>query len=117
MIVLYSKNCGESAFHHSLFFIMRTSNRIDYFKIVIMWLSVYVYKMIGRRVVLMDPTFYTGYRRTVMRPEEVLIAINIPYTAEVSNNPGMKVQSKIYYSCIESLNPALHTCLSFFFLE
>ncbi len=36
----------------------------------------------GRRVVAMDGKFYTGYRKNVLRPDEVLVSISLPYTAE-----------------------------------
>ncbi|XP_043531354.1 xanthine dehydrogenase/oxidase [Chiloscyllium plagiosum] len=34
----------------------------------------------GNRVVRMDGDFFTGYRKTVVKPQEVLISIEIPYT-------------------------------------
>ncbi|KAJ9595230.1 hypothetical protein L9F63_013467, partial [Diploptera punctata] len=34
------------------------------------------------RYVTMDHTFFTGYRRTVVKPDEVLVTIIIPYTTE-----------------------------------
>ncbi|PSN50798.1 Xanthine dehydrogenase/oxidase [Blattella germanica] len=34
----------------------------------------------GIRFVKMDHTFFTGYRKTVVKPNEVLVAITIPYT-------------------------------------
>ncbi|KAJ4447027.1 hypothetical protein ANN_09015 [Periplaneta americana] len=36
----------------------------------------------GKRYVKMDHNFFTGYRRTVVKPDEVLVAITIPYTTE-----------------------------------
>lgn len=36
----------------------------------------------GVRKVLMDDSFFTGYRRNAIKPNEVLLAINIPYTEE-----------------------------------
>jgi hypothetical protein len=41
----------------------------------------------GVRYVTMDHTFFTGYRRTVVKPDEVLVSITIPYTKEVSQKP------------------------------
>ncbi|XP_034034746.1 xanthine dehydrogenase/oxidase [Thalassophryne amazonica] len=32
------------------------------------------------RVVIMDNTFFTGYRKTVVRPQEILFSIEIPYS-------------------------------------
>ncbi|KAM6893010.1 xanthine dehydrogenase/oxidase isoform 1-T1 [Lycodopsis pacificus] len=34
----------------------------------------------GSRVVRMDDSFFTGYRRTTVRPQEVLVSIEIPYS-------------------------------------
>ncbi|XP_013177887.1 PREDICTED: xanthine dehydrogenase [Papilio xuthus] len=34
----------------------------------------------GRRSVLMDENFFTGYRRNVVKPNEVLMSIEIPFT-------------------------------------
>nr|CAD7437878.1 unnamed protein product [Timema bartmani] len=36
----------------------------------------------GLRRIKMDHSFFTGYRRNVVKPNEVLIAINIPYTKQ-----------------------------------
>lgn len=37
----------------------------------------------GMREIVMDEHFFTGYRRNVVRPEEILEAVHIPYTREV----------------------------------
>ncbi|KAJ8353447.1 hypothetical protein SKAU_G00210140 [Synaphobranchus kaupii] len=34
----------------------------------------------GKRVVEMDDKFFAGYRRTAMKPDEILLSIEIPYT-------------------------------------
>lgn len=34
----------------------------------------------GHRSVLMDETFFTGYRKNVVKPNEILLSIEIPYT-------------------------------------
>ncbi|KAG7502397.1 hypothetical protein JOB18_018848 [Solea senegalensis] len=34
----------------------------------------------GSRVVQMDDGFFTGYRRTIVRPQEILVSIEIPYS-------------------------------------
>ena len=34
----------------------------------------------GKREVLLDGNFFTGYRKTIVKPEEILLAIYIPYT-------------------------------------
>lgn len=36
----------------------------------------------GERTVVMDDSFFTGYRRNVVKPNEILLAINIPFTKE-----------------------------------
>lgn len=36
------------------------------------------------RVVSFDHKFFTGYRRNVIKPDEILTAIVIPYTKEVN---------------------------------
>ncbi|KAL6258955.1 hypothetical protein P5V15_008880 [Pogonomyrmex californicus] len=36
----------------------------------------------GSRTISMDHTFFIGYRRNVIKPEEVLISIDIPFTKE-----------------------------------
>lgn len=37
----------------------------------------------GHRQITMDETFFTGYRRNVIAPNEILESIEIPYTNEV----------------------------------
>ncbi|KAM4602225.1 xanthine dehydrogenase/oxidase isoform 2-T2 [Polymixia lowei] len=36
----------------------------------------------GSRVVQMDDSFFPGYRKTVVRPEEILLSIEIPYSTK-----------------------------------
>ncbi|KAG5346531.1 XDH dehydrogenase, partial [Acromyrmex charruanus] len=36
----------------------------------------------GNRTILMDHTFFVGYRRNVILPEEILVSIDIPFTKE-----------------------------------
>lgn len=36
----------------------------------------------GERFVVMDDSFFTGYRRNVVKANEILLAINIPFTTE-----------------------------------
>lgn len=38
----------------------------------------------GYREVKMDHNFFKGYRQTAVKPEEILISIQIPFTSEVS---------------------------------
>jgi xanthine dehydrogenase/oxidase len=37
----------------------------------------------GYRKIKMDHTFFTGYRRNVVAPDEVLISIEIPFSTAV----------------------------------
>lgn len=37
----------------------------------------------GARVVKMDNGFFTGYRKTIVKPQEVLLSIEIPYSKKV----------------------------------
>ena len=37
----------------------------------------------GERKIKMDETFFTGYRKTRLRPTEVLLSIDIPFTDQV----------------------------------
>uniref|UniRef100_A0A8C0V8W0 Xanthine dehydrogenase/oxidase n=1 Tax=Cyanistes caeruleus TaxID=156563 RepID=A0A8C0V8W0_CYACU len=34
----------------------------------------------GRRTVTMDEKFFTGYRKTIVKPEEILLSVEIPYS-------------------------------------
>uniref|UniRef100_A0A8C2TWT8 Xanthine dehydrogenase/oxidase n=1 Tax=Coturnix japonica TaxID=93934 RepID=A0A8C2TWT8_COTJA len=36
----------------------------------------------GKRTVTMDEKFFTGYRKTIVKPEEVLLSVEIPYSKE-----------------------------------
>ena len=36
----------------------------------------------GTRTVKMDGGFYTGYRRNILAPDEVLVSLSVPFTAE-----------------------------------
>ena len=38
----------------------------------------------GFRSVKMDHTFFTGYRRNVVAPDEILVSIEVPYSLPVS---------------------------------
>lgn len=37
----------------------------------------------GKRTVRMDETFFTGYRRTILKPEEILLSVEIPFSRKV----------------------------------
>jgi len=37
----------------------------------------------GERKMKMNETFFTGYRKTQLRPTDVLLSIDIPFTSEV----------------------------------
>jgi len=39
----------------------------------------------GNRIIPMDHTFFIGYRRNVVLPEEVLVSIDIPFTKKVKS--------------------------------
>lgn len=32
----------------------------------------------------MDEKFFTGYRKTIVKPEEILLSVEIPYSRKVS---------------------------------
>lgn len=36
----------------------------------------------GQRSVLMDESFFTGYRRNVVKPDEILLSVEIPFTTQ-----------------------------------
>lgn len=36
----------------------------------------------GKRTVTMDENFFTGYRKTIVKPEEILLSVEIPYSRE-----------------------------------
>ena len=38
----------------------------------------------GQRSLPVDANFFTGYKQTAIRPNEVLVSVEIPFTAEVS---------------------------------
>jgi xanthine dehydrogenase/oxidase len=40
----------------------------------------------GNRQVQMDDRFFIGYRKNIVRPDEVLISIEIPYSTAVISN-------------------------------
>lgn len=42
------------------------------------------------RVVTMNHEFFTGYRRNVVKADEMLVAILIPYTKEVRKKKGCR---------------------------
>lgn len=37
----------------------------------------------GSRTIRMDETFFTGYRKTVLKPQEILLSVEIPYSRQV----------------------------------
>lgn len=62
------------------------------------------------RVITMDHTFFTGYRKNCVLPDEVLMAILIPFTKRVSHlklnthNPVNEILKIIYRSQDEYFN-------------
>ena len=42
----------------------------------------------GHRTIIIDPSFFTGYRKVKMEANEVVISVEIPFTSEVENWPS-----------------------------
>ena len=40
----------------------------------------------GSRTIEMDETFFTGYRKTILKPEEILLSVEIPFSRKVSKH-------------------------------
>ena len=55
----------------------------------------------GTRHVLMDENFFTGYRRNVIQPNEVLKSITIPYTQQVTQSVFARGLNRV---CDDSCN-------------
>ena len=36
----------------------------------------------GSKTIVMDSSFYTGYRQNILKPEEMLVSITVPFTEE-----------------------------------
>lgn len=53
----------------------------------------------GKRTVTMDENFFTGYRKTIVKPEEILLSVEIPYSREVSlqEKISLSMELKCYY--------------------
>lgn len=45
----------------------------------------------GARVVKMDEGFFTGYRKTIVKPQEVLLSIEIPYSKKVNDHDYYRI--------------------------
>uniref|UniRef100_A0A8C0VBS3 Xanthine dehydrogenase n=1 Tax=Cyanistes caeruleus TaxID=156563 RepID=A0A8C0VBS3_CYACU len=60
--------CGVKAFPHTL---------LPFF---IYLLLMSLCSTEGRRTVTMDEKFFTGYRKTIVKPEEILLSVEIPYS-------------------------------------
>ena len=54
----------------------------------------------GRRQVVLDENFYTGYRKTNTKPEEVLLSIMIPNLTEVRTHNPMTDLLEIFLSSV-----------------
>lgn len=39
----------------------------------------------------MDESFFTGYRKTIVKPQEVLLSIEIPYSKQVNDHDYYKI--------------------------
>ena len=63
----------------------------------------------GVREVKMDERFFTGYRKTVVEPDEVLVRIKIPYTSDNQFFYAYK-QARRRDDDIAIVNAAFHVC-------
>lgn len=67
----------------------------------------------GEREVVMDQHFFTGYRRNIVRPEEVLLTVHVPYTQQVHMFPKVQMCSVSYiqqlHCSLYSTGPRTHT--------
>lgn len=52
----------------------------------------------GNRTIPMDHTFFVGYRRNVVLPEEVLVSIDIPFSKQVISRNSAVPQESLYVS-------------------
>lgn len=59
------------------------------------WSSLFCLYIGTRRTVQMDHTFFPGYRRTLLSPEEILLSIEIPYSREVRWQELVQVLAKL----------------------
>lgn len=41
----------------------------------------------GCRVLQMNSSFFTAYKQTAMKPNEILVSVEVPFTSEVSLSP------------------------------
>nr|XP_033794956.1 xanthine dehydrogenase/oxidase [Geotrypetes seraphini] len=48
----------------------------------------------GKRTIQMDDTFFTGYRKTLVKPQEILLSIEIPYTRKLEFFSAFKQASR-----------------------
>lgn len=48
----------------------------------------------GCRTIRMDETFFTGYRKTMLKPQEILVSVEIPYSRQVRRQIGANTVSK-----------------------
>lgn len=51
---------------------------------IIYYTIFFIYIENGTRILKMDNTFFTGYRKNAIHPEEVVIDLFIPFTQKVS---------------------------------
>lgn len=69
----------------------------------------------GTRVVEMDGSFFPGYRKTVLKPEEILLSIEIPYTKKVKHASIKASYLSIHLSTRRNTRmslPSLTTCVT-----
>ncbi|KAM9382679.1 xanthine dehydrogenase/oxidase isoform 1-T1 [Phaethornis superciliosus] len=48
----------------------------------------------GQRTITMDEKFFTGYRKTIVKPEEILLSVEIPYTKKSEYFSAFKQASR-----------------------
>lgn len=68
----------------------------------ICWFSVKYFSFLvsldGTRLLKMDQEFFVGYRKTAIRPNEVLLYIDIPFTQEVLHLASLKSVCNFSYT-------------------
>ena len=71
----------------------RISSNLSYFSYIVytnlmayFFIFIFFFSIEGKtREVKLDENFFTGYRKTIVGPSEILINILIPFTEEVKN--------------------------------
>lgn len=60
----------------------------------------------------MDHTFFPGYRKTLLSPEEILLSIEIPYSREVRGWELLQSLPKLYHNQAKEPKDSLRTVVS-----